>query len=78
MPLYAYKCQNCDTTFELLIDSSEAPACPACGGGALLRQLSRISREIKYPAIARSWRQAAASSGDISNFSAAERAMKKS
>jgi putative FmdB family regulatory protein len=32
MPLYDYRCPNCDTTFEARHSISEnAPACPSCG-----------------------------------------------
>lgn len=35
MPLYEYKCQDCETTFEMLVaasaDSDSTPSCTACG-----------------------------------------------
>jgi len=32
MPLFEYKCHDCDQTFEELVSSSEAkPPCPNCG-----------------------------------------------
>lgn len=68
MPLYAYACDACEAAFELLVRASDTPECPACGSQNLTRQVSRICAEIKYPAIARSWRRAAAASGDLSNF----------
>ncbi|HXY57849.1 MAG TPA: zinc ribbon domain-containing protein [Methylocystis sp.] len=73
MPLYSYKCEACEAEFELLVRASEAPSCPSCGSSALTQQIARISADIRYPRIAKSWRQAAARSGDLSNFSAAER-----
>jgi putative FmdB family regulatory protein len=78
MPLYGYNCQNCNADFELLVLSSEVPACPSCGSDKLQRQIAKICVEIKYPAIAKSWRRAAASSGDLSNFSKEELRTKKS
>ena len=72
MPIYAYKCQACGAEFETLVRSSEVPVCASCGSGNLQQQIGRISAEIKYPAIAKSWRQAAARSGDLSNFSRKE------
>jgi len=78
MPLYDYVCQSCNAEFELLVRSSDIPTCPSCGGVQLQKQVARIAAEIKYPAIAKSWRQAAARSGELSNFSAAERQTKKS
>jgi putative FmdB family regulatory protein len=73
MPLYAYACNDCEAEFELLVRASDTPECPACGSPKLTRQVSRICKEIKYPTIAKSWRRAAAASGDLSNFSKAER-----
>jgi putative FmdB family regulatory protein len=78
MPLYSYVCQSCGAEFELLVRSSDVPACPSCESQNLQQQVSRICDEIKYPAIAKSWRRAAAASGDLSNFSAREIATKKS
>ncbi|QBR71658.1 FmdB family transcriptional regulator [Beijerinckiaceae bacterium] len=78
MPLYAYTCQNCNADFELLVRSSDVPACPSCGSEKLQQQVAKICVDIKYPAIAKSWRQAAARSGDLSNFSKQELQTKKS
>jgi len=72
MPLYAYACNDCEAEFELLVRSSEVPECPACKSLKLTQQVARICREIKYPAIAKSWRRRAAAEGDLSNFSKAE------
>jgi putative FmdB family regulatory protein len=78
MPLYTYACSDCDAQFELLVRSSDTPVCPHCGSEKLQQQVSKICVEIKYPAIAKSWRKAAAAEGDLSNFSAKEIATKKS
>jgi putative FmdB family regulatory protein len=78
MPLYAYKCENCNAEFELLVRSSDVPACPTCGSEKLQQQIARICAEIKYPAIAKSWRKAAVASGDLTNFSKQELKTKKS
>jgi putative FmdB family regulatory protein len=68
MPLFAYACQTCDAEFELLVRASDVPACPSCGGQNLRQQLARICGDIKHPAIAKSWRSAAAKEGHTSNF----------
>lgn len=73
MPLYTYKCEGCDAEFELLVRASDVPACPTCGNAQLQQRVARISNEIKYPAIAKSWRRRAAAEGDLSNFGAGER-----
>jgi putative FmdB family regulatory protein len=78
MPLYAYTCQDCHADFELLVRSSDVPACPSCGSEKLQQQVAKICGDIKYPATAKSWRQAAARSGDLSNFSKQELQTKKS
>lgn len=73
MPLYAYRCDDCLAEFERLVRASDTPECPACASHKLSQQVSRICPEIRYPAIARSWRRAAAASGDLSNFSKTDR-----
>lgn len=40
MPLYEYACKTCAHQFELLVRTSEVPACPACHGTALERKFS--------------------------------------
>lgn len=77
MPLYAYQCEDCHAEFELLVRASDTPACPSCGSEKLQQQVSKICVEIKYPAIAKSWRRAAAAEGELSNFSKEEIAAPK-
>jgi len=73
MPLYSYLCEDCKAASELLVRTGETPGCPSCGSLRLTQQVARICNEIKYPAIARSWRQRAAREGDLSNFGKEER-----
>lgn len=40
MPLYEYECAACGEAFELLVRSSEKPACPSCGSEQLEKQFS--------------------------------------
>lgn len=77
MPLYAYNCQDCDHDFEQLVRASDVPTCPSCGSTKLQQQVAKICVEIKYPAIAKSWRARAAREGDLSNFSKGEITAKK-
>jgi putative FmdB family regulatory protein len=77
MPLYAYTCEDCAAEFELLVRACDVPRCPSCGGERLQQQMARISANIKYPAVAKSWRETAARSGNLSNFSKAERGTAK-
>ena len=40
MPLYEYRCQDCQHDFELLVRESTGLECPACHSRALEKQLS--------------------------------------
>jgi putative FmdB family regulatory protein len=40
MPLYEYRCRDCDHDFELLVRESTTLECPACHGQSLDKQLS--------------------------------------
>jgi len=40
MPLYEYRCQECDHGFELLVRERTMFECPACRGQKLEKQLS--------------------------------------
>jgi putative FmdB family regulatory protein len=31
VPLYDFRCQQCDELFEALVSSTERPVCPVCG-----------------------------------------------
>jgi putative FmdB family regulatory protein len=72
MPLYSYECEDCHAECELLVRGSDTPVCPSCGSAKLQQRVAKICVEIKYPAIAKSWRRAAAAEGDLSNFSKQE------
>jgi putative FmdB family regulatory protein len=46
MPIYEYECHDCRRRVSLLvrsISSTEAPACPRCGGARLTRLMSRFA-----------------------------------
>jgi putative FmdB family regulatory protein len=40
MPLYEYSCEDCGESCELLVRTSDRPACPQCGSPRLAKQLS--------------------------------------
>ncbi|HEX5446151.1 MAG TPA: zinc ribbon domain-containing protein [Pirellulales bacterium] len=40
MPLYEYHCRACEADFELLVRSTEKPACPTCQSPRLEKRLS--------------------------------------
>lgn len=49
MPVYEYRCEQCDERFEELLPSPAAPApgCPACGAGGVTRVYSQFATEWK-------------------------------
>jgi putative FmdB family regulatory protein len=73
MPLYSYKCRTCDKDFELLVRSSEVPACPTCGAEDLQRLVSSVAPPGKLGGAARVARAQAGREGHLSNFSRSER-----
>jgi len=46
MPIFEYKCANCDHSFELLLRSKETPECPRCGSKKLVKLMSRFNSNI--------------------------------
>jgi len=43
MPLYDYKCRECDQKFELLVMRGEEPRCPHCASTQLDKMMSGFS-----------------------------------
>ncbi len=73
MPLYSYHCSKCDKDLELLVRSSDTPACPACGNTEIAQQVSFVAPEGKSRSFLRGARDQAAREGHLSNFSRSER-----
>jgi len=40
MPIYEYRCSDCDTVFELLVRNGKVVICPHCGSSAVDKQIS--------------------------------------
>ncbi len=40
MPIYEYRCRDCDATFEALVRDDVAVFCPHCGGSSLEKLIS--------------------------------------
>ncbi len=40
MPLFDYRCEQCDKEFEALVSGERTPECPACGSRDLEKQLA--------------------------------------
>ena len=44
MPIYEYACMECESHFEELVRNAEqAVACPECGAGNVLKQMSSFA-----------------------------------
>lgn len=73
MPLYDYRCRNCQLEFEALVRTGTAPACPRCGSAALDKQVCAPVPPGRSKAIVAAARRQAASEGHLSNYTATER-----
>jgi putative FmdB family regulatory protein len=48
MPIYAYQCQACSHTFDVMQKMSDpAPSCPVCGHAEVRKQLSAAGFQLK-------------------------------
>jgi putative FmdB family regulatory protein len=47
VPLYDFRCEDCETTFDELAEPGSAPACPACGGSRTRRLWTPVSPALK-------------------------------
>lgn len=74
MPLFDFHCRHCDATFELLVRSSDTPACPTCGRQDVEKLVSAPAAPGKSASIVQGARAQAAREGHFSNYSKAERA----
>jgi putative FmdB family regulatory protein len=43
MPIFEYRCKECDKEFETLVFGRERPRCPACESGKLEKLLSTFA-----------------------------------
>lgn len=72
MPIYDFRCNACNQTFELLTKASSTPACPECGG-AMEKQVSCPAAPGQSAGIIASARAQAAREGHFSNYKRSER-----
>ena len=40
MPIFEYRCNDCDRNFEAFVTADRSAECPACHGASLVKQLS--------------------------------------
>ncbi len=72
MPIYEYRCKDCNKTFDLLIRASTVPACPECGSGQLEKLVSLLAPHAKTADILKRARSQASSEGHFSNYRKSE------
>lgn len=72
MPLYDYRCGECARVFELLVKSSEQPACPECGC-MMDKLVSRPAAPGQTAVLLSKARKQAAKEGHFSHYSPSER-----
>lgn len=73
MPIYDYRCSDCNKVSELLVRSSVAPACPACGSRHLEKQMSMPAPQGQTAGKVARARAQADREGHFSNYKASER-----
>jgi putative FmdB family regulatory protein len=73
MPIFDFKCQDCDQTIELVVLGSSTPVCSSCGSTKLTKLISVPAPQGKSAGLVRSARAQAAREGHLSNYSASER-----
>lgn len=73
MPLYSYRCGECDKESEILMRSSDTAVCPFCGSAKMEQLISRVAPELKSDGIKKAWRAQAAREGHLSNVGRNER-----
>jgi putative FmdB family regulatory protein len=76
MPIFDFRCRNCEKTFELLVRGSTEPVCPSCGGNALEKQVSLTAPQGQTAGIVARARAQAAREGHFSNYKTSERPRK--
>ena len=77
MPIYDFRCTKCESEFELIILSSDTPACPECGSSEVQKLVSTLAPSSKSKDIIAGARRQAAREGHFSNYAAAERPKRK-
>lgn len=73
MPLFDYRCSQCNHSFELLVKSSTIPTCPACASTQVDKQVSLPAQPGKTAGMIARARSQAAGEGHFSNYKASER-----
>jgi putative FmdB family regulatory protein len=72
MPIYDYRCKDCDKIFEQLTRASTVPLCPACGSRQLEKLVSAPTAPGQTAGIIAQARSLAAREGHFSHYKASE------
>lgn len=72
MPLYDYRCSDCDLVLELLVKASDRPVCPECGR-VMEKQVSMPAAPGQTAGILARARVQAAKEGHFSHYRPSER-----
>jgi putative FmdB family regulatory protein len=72
MPIYDYRCNNCDKTFELLVRSTTVVACPHCGSVQLEKLVSMPAPKSKIDVLRKRARSQGVKEGHFSNYKPSE------
>jgi putative FmdB family regulatory protein len=68
MPIYDYRCKDCNKTSELLIRADTIPACPECASQQLEKLVSMPATQGKTANFLKRARSQAAREGHFSNY----------
>lgn len=73
MPIYDYRCSDCNKTFELLVRMSAVPDCPECGSQKMEKSVSLPAPQGQTAGILSRARTQAAREGHFSHYKPSER-----
>jgi putative FmdB family regulatory protein len=76
MPLYDFRCPQCDAVSEMLVGAHAEPSCPSCGASGLEKLLSHPSAPGRSASFIATARAAAGREGHFSNYALSERPRK--
>ena len=64
MPIFEYRCRDCDHEFEAIVFGSRQPECPACKATSLEKRLSTFATHVAGASAARATPGPCGSCGD--------------
>lgn len=73
MPIFVYRCLDCENRFEVLVRGSSVPVCTACGSADLAKCIAAPATLGKSNRIVSTARRLANKEGHFSNYTRAER-----